>query len=156
MVSPPTYATARRFVLAAAAHSLILILAACDQPSWKITDGERPPKGTISMLTPDDHCGWESTTFLYIGIPFGSIKETGRNSHLYISDPENVFANEADHFLTTYDPDTTLPADAKYTGYIREGVEFWISDTEILSAVYMVDDEKIERWPKADPQLACD
>ncbi len=136
----------------------IVLLTASSQPAWTTTNGEQVPDGTIRTLTGAEHCEWESSTVLHIGMPLGAVMESGADVHQYISDPEGVYLHPgfARSFKTTFNPNATLPSDAKFSGFKRDGVELWISDSELDSAIYMVSDSATERWPKADPRIFCD
>ncbi|MCH8910409.1 MAG: hypothetical protein IH867_06695 [Chloroflexi bacterium] len=148
---------ARKFLLSVSAASLLLLIA-CNANGnagvWTI-NGERVPKGTISTLTGLEHCGWESATLLHIGSPLGSVMESGRDTNQYIRDPEGVFIQLAARFRSTYEPDADLPVDAEYSGYMKNGVELWISQSQLDTVIYMVDGSSVERWPKAEPIILC-
>lgn len=136
---------------------LLLMLGSinCTADVWTL-DGERVQPRTISTLPGSDHCGWETTTLLHIGSPLGSVLESGADVHRYVRDPEGVYTILSDRIRTTYAHDTQLPPNAKYSGYKKGGVELWIDDTELDSAIYMVEGSIVERWPKADPIILCD
>jgi hypothetical protein len=136
----------------------IVLLTASSCPVWTTANGEQVPDGTIHTLIADDHCGWESSTLLHIGSPIGTVMDYGTNFHQYIRDPESVYIHPglARSFKTTFNPNATPPLDAKFSGFNRDGVELWISDSELDSAVYMISESSTERWPKADPPIFCD
>ncbi|MCH7983676.1 MAG: hypothetical protein IIC28_06890 [Chloroflexi bacterium] len=94
-------------------------------------------------------------TLLHIGSPLGSVNESGRDVSQYIRDPEGVFAHNRDSLRSTYEPDADLPVDAEYSGYMKNGVELWISQSQLDTAIYMVDGSSVERWPKAEPIILC-
>ncbi len=81
--------------------------------------------------------------------------ESGRDVNQYIRDPEGVFTQLTDRLRSTYDPNANLPSDAKFSGYVKNSVELWISQTQLDRAVYMVDGSKVERWPKAEQIILC-
>ncbi len=121
---------------------------------WKI-NGQLAPTETIISITGPGHCDWESATLLHIGSPLGSVMESGRDVHQYLGDPEGIFAQLTDRLRSTYDPNADLPNDAKFSGYVRNGVELWVSQSQIDEAIYMVDGSRVERWPKAEPIILC-
>lgn len=141
-------------VLVAGLFFLIACNARVDPGVWTI-DGERVADGVIITHVGPEHCGWESARLLHIGDPLGSAKESGRDVNQYIRDPEGVFSGFADRFSTTYDPEAVLPGGAEFSGYARNGVELWISESQLDTAVYMVDGSRVERWPRADPIFLC-
>ena len=148
----------RNFLLAAFAVSCFLLIACSAQGSnniWTV-DGEHVPTEIIISHTGPEHCGWESATLLHIGSPLGSVMESGRDVNQYLRDPEGVFTQLTDRLRSTYDPNADLPSDAKFSGYVRDGVELWVSQSQIDNAIYMIDGSRVERWPKAEPIILCD
>lgn len=55
-----------------------------------------------------------------------------------------------------FESDAELPGDAEFSGYVKNGVELWISQSQLDTAVYMVDGSRVERWPKAEPGIYCE
>ena len=47
-----------------------------------------------------------------------------------------------------------LPADASDTGYRHQELELWLSPSE-PDAAYLRAGDDVERWPRADPVIAC-
>lgn len=121
---------------------------------WDVDGEPVSPEIIISLIGPA-HCEWESATLLHIGSPLGSVMESGRDVNQYLRDPEGVFNGLEDRLRSTYDPNADLPSDAKFSGYVRNGVELWVSQSQIDIAVYMVDGSTVERWPKAEPIILC-
>lgn len=148
---------ARRLLLVAFAASLFLLIACSAKGSTNVwtVDGEHVPTEIIISHTGLEHCGWESATLLHIGSPLGSVMESGRDVNQYIRDPEGVFSQITGRFRTTYDPNANLSGDAEFSGYVKNSVELWISQTQLDEAIYMVDGSRIERWPKAEPIILC-
>lgn len=123
---------------------------------WKTVDG-RPVSGEIIIThAGPGHCDWESASFLHIGSPLGTIQESGRDVNQYVRDPEGVLSQLKVRFRTTYDPKADLPGDAEFSGYVNNGVELWISQSLLDTAIYMVDGSNVERWPKTEPIVLCD
>ena len=148
---------ARNFLLPAIAVSLVLLIAcsaAWSNRAWTL-NGELAPKGTIITFKGLEHCEWESANLLVIGSPLGSVMESGRDENQYIRDPEGVFSQFKARFRATYEPDAQLPGDAEFSGYVKNGVELWISQSQLDTAIYMVDGSSVERWPKAEPIILC-
>jgi hypothetical protein len=125
--------THQRIALISLAVLALVLLTACSNPRWTLANGEPAPNGTILTLTPDENCDWKSATFLHIGMPLGTIMESGDDVHQYIRDPDDVFVRRdlARSFNTTYSPNATLPPDAKFSGFKRDGIELWTSQTEL-------------------------
>ncbi len=148
----------RRLPLVAFAASFFLLIACSAQGSTNVwtVDGEHVPAEIIISLTGSEHCGWESATLLHIGSPLGSVNESGRDVNQYLRDPEGVFTRLTDRLRSTYEPNADLPSDAEFSGYVRDGVELWVSQSQIDKAIYMVDGARVERWPKAEPIILCD
>lgn len=89
------------------------------------------------------------------GSPLGSVKESGRDVSQYIRDPEGVCVHNRDSLRSTYGLDAVLPVDAEYSGYMKNGVELWISQSQLDTAIYMVDGSNVGRWPMAEPIILC-
>jgi hypothetical protein len=54
----------------------------------------------------------------------------------------------------TQDIHIALPPDARATGYRKGELELWLSASEPDAAYLRVDDD-VERWPRANPVVAC-
>ena len=52
-----------------------------------------------------------------------------------------------------FESDAELPGDAEFSGYVKNGVEFWISQKQLDLAVYMVDGSLVGKWPRANPMF---
>jgi hypothetical protein len=104
------------------------------------------------------HCGWGRLVFLVISWPLGT-KVPGA----FMSDPKTrMFVRlsttgdlPASHFASTFDGSAALPANARDTGYHRNGWHLWVVDRAIEWAVWLVHDDRVERWPAATESIAC-
>ncbi len=128
---------------------------------WKDPAGKTLPHrstGTLVLQVVDgaDDCGLDSGTFLIMSWPPGTVSrgETfddfrrGR-AREYIRDPEGVIRKLGLwKFASTFDPDAKLPPDASPTGFHKGPWQLWISPSNDR-AVYLVTDDKVERWPRA-------
>ncbi len=126
-------------------------LRACDPSEFDPADGltfdiaiwrdraDRPVSTTVvhSIVGPG-HCGWESTTWLYL------------SGGTYISDPQGVLEEFTDG---SFAPKVKLPADAVPTGYHSGSFELFVAPDG--RSVYAVALDHVERWPRADPVLGC-
>lgn len=106
---------------------------------WLDADGARVPTTTVHETQGPGHCGWESTTWLRL------------DGALYLRDPTGVLEQAA---VGQFDPDVTLPTDARSTGYHEEGRTIWRDGDP--DAIYVVIADRVERWPRAlDPFMGC-
>jgi hypothetical protein len=48
-----------------------------------------------------------------------------------------------------------MPVDAVDSGYRNSGLELWVADSD-PAGVYLRVGDDVERWPRADPPIACD
>ena len=147
---------ARKFLIAFMVSLLLLIACTATEGAkvWTI-DGRQVPGEIIITHAGPEHCDWESASFLHIGSPLGTIQESGRDVNQYVRDPERILSQLKDRFRTTYDPKADLPVDAEYSGYMKNGVELWISQSQLDTAIYMVDGSNVGRWPKTEPIILC-
>ncbi len=125
--------------------------------SWLWTDvnGDRVSGEIIYSFPGSDHCGWEKTTFLHIGSPLGASMEPRLVVHEYVKDPFGDLSRYGSRPPVGFEPDADLPSDAEFSGYVKNGVELWISQKQLDNAVYMVDGSAVEKWPRADPMFGC-
>jgi hypothetical protein len=112
---------------------------------WEDARGDRVPVTTIQSFRGAEHCDWEGVTFLTLG-------EYGK-APAYLRRP----GRDLDGFLaTTYEEDATLPADARDSGYRRDGRQLWLVPGR--TAAYLVsasDRADVERWPGATKPIWC-
>ena len=136
----------RRIVVAAVTA---LVLAGCGGESaegtWRDERGR-----TLLSYAGDEHCDWESVTFLdsRVDLDGGS---SGNGPQQFVRDPEGELERS---YLGAYDGDAVLPQDAIDTGFRLDSVELWIDDTG-PDAVYVVDGDSVERWPRAKSEIGC-
>ncbi|MEP7054254.1 MAG: hypothetical protein ABI912_03310 [Actinomycetota bacterium] len=106
---------------------------------WTDANGDRVPTTIIESSQGPEHCNWQTATFLYL------------DKQSFIRDPEGVLSGTK--FRTTFDPDTTLPADATNTGYRLGDRALWLAVDK--TAAYVVTGNKVERWPAPTEQVGC-
>jgi hypothetical protein len=155
----------------------LLLLASCvssDRPppplpdaigqtvgAWLDSEDKPLPRGqpfVMDVWQGLTHCGWGRLVFLVIAWPLGTEVPGG-----FMSDPHTrMFVRlsttgdlPASYFATTFDGRATLPANARDTGYRRNGWHLWVVDAAIDRAVWLVHDETVERWPAAKEIIAC-
>jgi hypothetical protein len=139
------------------AVALLLTVTACGgadwEDSWRDARGEVVPESVVSTVRGADHCGWESAVFLRLGWPLGTAAKTSDSAREYVRDPERRLP--AKEFVVPLDLDTSLPGDARYTGYHLDDAQLWLSEREANEAIYIVRGETIERWPRSRSFIAC-
>jgi hypothetical protein len=90
-----------------------------------------------------EHCGWQSETFIAF--------ERGQ----YLQDGDNDLAGQSG---IRYEADSSLPLDARYTGWQSGSRQLWLSDHDreesgMYLNIYVVTQDGIQRWPRLD--LVC-
>jgi hypothetical protein len=133
------------------------VAAAFDQtpayPGYTWTrDGRSVSERELETIAGPAHCDWESTTFLFIGWPPGTVASGGSQSRQYIRDPQGVIRGSYRDLL---DRDAKLPADAIATGYRLGAIELYVSTSDADRWIYVVGPTNAERWPRADPMVPC-
>jgi len=106
--------------------------------------------GELSSSAGPEHCGWQSVVFLFVGWPLGTVSQTSAEVREFVRDPNGVF----DQRLRPLVRHAVLPADAADTGYRTGGLELWLSPSN-PDAAYLRSGSDVERWPRADPLIAC-
>jgi hypothetical protein len=138
----------------------LLLVAACGGGNdrtvewgepWVDGRGSTVHEHVVSTYPGADHCEWESAVFLHLGWPLGT-KEKINAGRQYVRDPKGLFPEDVSVPL---DLDATLPADASYTGYHRGEAQLWLSASEAKEAVFIVQGNNVERWPRTTETIAC-
>jgi hypothetical protein len=102
---------------------------------WTDARGHRVPTTVIQSVPGPEHCGWQRTTFLFLGAD-------GADGEFY-RDPDGDLRQ---YLSGSYQADASVPADARDTGYRRDGRELWLAGDK--KAAYLVAAEgDAERWP---------
>ena len=96
---------------------------------------------TVQERVGPAHCDWQSTRFLYWAPP--GTPDTLRTTSLFVRDPRGVFR---DRWTVPFLRSTTLPSDARYTGFRRDARALWLAADE--RAMYVKDGDRVERWPR--------
>lgn len=116
-----------------------------DVQVWSRADGRQVASTVISSSRGAEHCDWQDITFLRLG--------HDRTTLPYVRDVEGSL-NE--FLVGTFEREADLPADAKTTGFRRDGRELWFAKDR--SAAYLVDVKDptdIELWPRAKTPIGC-
>lgn len=120
---------------------------------WQDADGESVPADVVTTYRGAEHCEWQSTVFLLLGWPLGIPAPNASRARMYVRDAKGKFEH---HLRGRFDDDAQLGRDARDTGYRLDGrLELWISEGNRQHAVYIVDGERVERWPRAKRHIAC-
>ena len=101
---------------------------------------------TVQERVGPGHCDWQSARFLYWAPPGTPATAT----RLYVRDPRGVFG---DRWTMPFLRSTTLPSDARYTGFRRDGKALWLAADE--RAMYVKDGDRVERWPRIPTGTGC-
>jgi hypothetical protein len=89
---------------------------------------------------------------MHLGWPLGTVSQTSAEIHQFIRDPDAVIDQSLrDRLALRVD----LPPDARDTRYRDGELELWLSPSDPDTAYLRYRDD-IERWPRADPVVACD
>ncbi len=137
--------------------SLASVAVAFDPPPsypgypWMRQGRPVSPKELVTAAGPA-HCGWQSATYLTIGWPLGTVSTTAAQARLYIRDPSGVVSSSYRQGLVLH---TTLPSDARPTGYSYGSLELYLSPLDQDEAIYVVGPGGAERWPRSDPMTLC-
>ena len=98
---------------------------------WR--DADLVPTSTVRTFVGPEHCGWESTVWMFID-----------DKELYLRDPDGIFA---DVEVGAFDPDTALPSDAQDTGL--SSLDRRLFTVPSGEAVYIQTSTGVERWPRS-------
>lgn len=145
-----------------------LVLAACGGPpsaftgDWLGPDGEPADRGPrefeVRSFMGAEHCDWESVIFLSVAWPPGTTYTAGPGGppfRQYVRDAQGDLGAAADQLVGALELDAQLPDDAAATGYHTDtGAELWLGQ-DADEHVYLVVDGDVERWPRAEPPIAC-
>jgi hypothetical protein len=154
---------APRSIVVATAVLLAMSSAACagEPPRESVAqpwtrNGEPVSIDVIESHDGSAHCEWEKARFLQVAFPILSELDRRPRSNQYVRDPEGVLGDGS--LGRALRIDATLPADAKPTGYSREGTELWLAESDREQTAYLVtgNPRKVEAWPRADPPFGCD
>ncbi len=87
---------------------------------------------------------------MHLGWPLGTVSQSSTEIRQFIRDPDGVISyGTGDTLAIAVDPD-----DARDTGYRNGELELWLSPSD-PDAAYLRAGDNVERWPRADPVVAC-
>lgn len=99
-----------------------------------------------------DACGGANVADILMGWPVGSSHQKPHPYRIFVRDPHNVFGDS--RISRAFEEDTELPSDAVDTGYRQGGMELWMRRHDD-AFIYLVDEDKVERWPNDDTPPGC-
>ena len=114
--------------------------------SWTDAEGNKAPDDVIHSVLGATHCDWESVVFLYVRWP-------GEHRRMYVRDPDRTI--DAGYLETSFSRSIALPHDARFSGYRRDEVELWTSRKTFEREIYLLFPDRVERWPRAEPEFGC-
>jgi hypothetical protein len=119
-------------------------------PTW--ARGGRAVVGReLNSIAGPAHCDWQSAVMLYLGWPPGTVSQSIADRRQFIRDPDGVIGfGVRDELAIAID----LPDDARDTGYRSGELELWLAPSD-PDAAYLRAGDDVERWPRADPVVAC-
>lgn len=115
--------------------------------SWTDAQGDNAQDALIHSTLGATHCDWESVVFLYVRW------RGAQQRMMYVRDPDGKTGTSS--FQTTFARSISLPRTARFSGFRREEVELWMSEATFKREVYLVFTDRVERWPRADPEFGC-
>lgn len=103
---------------------------------WTDADGTPVPVAKVYSAPGPEHCDWQRMTFLHLDDPT-------RRARSYVEDPERDLL---DVVAGPYLDDVPLPADARDTGWEREGRHLWLSADGRYA--YVGSAGSVDGWPR--------
>lgn len=119
---------------------------------WYGPDGQRVASTVLSSFR-TSACGWTQVVLLQLGWPLGS-DHRDTTVRQYVRDPGAEMPSRW-NLLDSYEADVQLPNTARRTGYSTEGIQLWLDPATSERHVYAGFADRVERWPRADPIVAC-
>ena len=98
----------------------------------------------------ESHCGWGHILFMDLSWPLGSTPGENGELRQYVRDPDGGFEG-----VEPYVADAQLPPDAYDTGWHRGDWHLWISPSQIDDYIYVVNEDRVERWDRAPSPIYC-
>jgi hypothetical protein len=100
-------------------------------PTWT-RDGEPVDGRELNSIAGPEHCRWESAVMMHLGWPLGTVARDMAEARQLTRDPEGAI-------------DAHLQ---------QQELELWLSDSDPEGAYLRVGHD-VERWPEAEPVVAC-
>lgn len=133
-------------------------------PQWHDAQGEELSKEVIAVYPGPEHCQQHEVDFLHLGWPLGTAADLiGDSARQYVraSDGElnEISASYGDRTAAEHQRLDELPPDAIETGFTTSDggrdVELWLP-ADRADRAYIVIDDIVEVWARAEPGLGCD
>jgi hypothetical protein len=121
-------------------------------PTWE-KNGRPVDHNELNSVAGPEHCDWQNVVMLRVGWPLGTVSRHADQTRQFIRDPEGAI-EDFEGLDGTVEIGVELPSDARYTGYHIDDLQLWLSTAE-PDAAYLRVGENVERWPRAEPQVAC-
>jgi hypothetical protein len=119
-------------------------------PTWS-RSGHPVDGREVNSIAGPSHCDWQQAVMMHVGWPLGTVSKDMAHARQYIRDPQGVIDQK---YRALLGQASVLPPDAVDTGYRLASLELWTAPSDPDSAYLKVADD-IERWPPADPPIAC-
>ncbi|MBA3779530.1 MAG: hypothetical protein H0X16_09585 [Chloroflexi bacterium] len=119
---------------------------------WCHVDGYQLSVERMNLHRGPAHCGWESSASLDVGDPLGAEIDPFRGLREYVRDPRGIFV---DRVVRPYDGGAQLPSDAVDTGYRNGRLQLWVSPSDAGNAIYILNGDVVELWPRTPEPIAC-
>lgn len=95
------------------------------------------------LMTRMESCHVKDARDLVVGTPLGKSQMTS-DARVYVRDPRNGFGDAT--ISEKFRSNVTLPSGATDTGYRQGETQLWVVPGS-SAFVYLVDRERVERWP---------
>jgi hypothetical protein len=131
------------------------------EPDWRQYAEYRPwttPDGCLLRIDVvadrpgPAHCGMEAARVIITGMPVGTPYATEQDSAHYVRDPQDAFGDPVT--ARAFEDDADLPSGAVDTGYRQHSASLWV-DPDDPASIYLVDGDRVERWPLDPEPAAC-
>jgi len=120
-----------------------------------VSDGTRPLGRyglVVETFVGSAHCDETNVIFLWLAWPVGTVAHSYRAMHYFVRDPNGVVPRTEP--MGWFSPETTLPGDARDTGYRRGSYHLFVSS--LGDAVFLQNGSHVERWPRLRQPLLCE
>ncbi|MDP8955914.1 MAG: hypothetical protein M3N24_03015 [Actinomycetota bacterium] len=128
-----------------------------DRNDRPVPNGDEGEGLVLDVDTGDGHCDWENVVFMDLAWPVGSVIRGGPNRpnvRQYIRNPGPGHVPQQG-LPETYVADASLPTDAFDTGFHRGGWHLWISPSQADRYIYVVSEDRTERWTRSRGYTIC-
>jgi hypothetical protein len=119
---------------------------------WTTAEGCSVRLDVLMTRQGQDACGGTKAADVLMGWPLGSSHQKPHPYRIFVHDPDNVFGDL--RISRAFEEDAKLPEDAIDTGYRQEGTELWMRPHDD-AFIYLVSDERVERWPRDASPPVC-